>query len=408
MKNRLKDFKYMRSSLIVGLLLANTLLFSCGNKGDKNHKADKPGKFTIEGKFENGAGRSLYLQKIGNDNFISLDTVKIDEKGRFSFKETTSGPDFFIIKTEDGPFINLLLYGREKVKITADYKNILNYTVEGSPESQKIKELATETNRVISAIDRFNIVARDSVNSPDYAKLRLKINEDYLALMAGLKLYCTSFIDTNSRSLISLIALYSQVGSQMMVFNPVKDLKVYEKVDSSLFAIYPQHRLVLSLHEYIAVIKAQIAAQQQAAPGTLAIGVEVPDISLPSPEGKIIKLSSLRGKIVLLDFWASWCQPCRRENPTLVENYAKYHAKGFEIYQVSLDRTQSDWVNGIKQDQLNWTHVSDLKYWGSSVVPQFNIQGIPMNYLLDKEGRVIAGNLRGPALEEKLKEIFNE
>jgi thiol-disulfide isomerase/thioredoxin len=398
----------MRSSFLVILIAINTLLFSCGNKGEKSQDSIKPDKFTIEGKFENGSGRTLYFQKIGIENFIPLDSTIIDEKGKFSFRGSTSSPEFFIIKTETGPFINLLLYGREKVKIIADYTNIQNYTVEGSEDSEKIRQLSAETNKVISEIDKLNIVARDSVNSPNYIAIRMKNNETFQFLMAGLKHYSQTYIDGNSGSLISLLALFSQVGPQMMVFHPLKDLKVYEKVDSSLFSIYPEHPLVQNLHEYIPVIKAQIAAQQQTAPGTLAIGVEVPDILLSSPEGKIIKLSSLRGKIVLLDFWASWCQPCRRESPTLVENYNKYHNKGFEIYQVSLDRTREDWVNGIKQDQLNWTHVSDLKYWGSSVVPQFNIKGIPMIYLLDQDGKVIASNLRGAALGETLQQIFNQ
>jgi peroxiredoxin len=251
-------------------------------------------------------------------------------------------------------------------------------------------------------------MARDSMDSPNYAAIRVRNNEEFVDLMTGLKEYSQNFINENSGSLISLLALYGQVGPQVMVFHPIKDLDVYEKTDSTLFSIYPSLPLVLSLHEHVAVIKAQLAAKQQPSPGTFTPGTQVPDISLASPDGKIIKLSSLRGKIVLLDFWAAWCQPCRQENPTLVENYKLFHSKGFEIYQVSLDRTREDWLNGIKQDQLNWTHVSDLKYWESSVVSQFNIQGIPMNYLLDKEGKVIASNLRGPELGEKLQELFNK
>jgi thiol-disulfide isomerase/thioredoxin len=398
----------MRSPIFIGLILINTLLFSCGNKGEKNQNSGKSQKFSIEGIFENGKGHALYLQKIGTENFIPLDTTVINEKGAFSFRATTSVPDFFIIRTENGSFINLILYGHEKIRITGDYNNLNNYTVEGSEESIRISELSKETTKVISEIDKLNLLARDSSNSPNFAAIQVKSNEKFKSLMAGLKTYSQKFINENSGSLISLLALYGQVGQQIMVFHPVNDLLVYEKTDSSLFAIYPEHPLVVNLHEYIAVIKSQLAAQQQTAPGTFSIGVEVPDISLPSPEGKIIKLSSLRGKIVLLDFWASWCQPCRRESPTLVENYNKYNNKGFEIYQVSLDRTRQDWINGIKLDQLNWTHVSDLKYWESSVVSQFHLQGIPMNYLLDKDGKVIASNLRGPDLGMKLQELFNE
>ncbi|NMB52377.1 MAG: TlpA family protein disulfide reductase, partial [Bacteroidales bacterium] len=132
------------------------------------------------------------------------------------------------------------------------------------------------------------------------------------------------------------------------------------------------------------------------------------DIALPDPQGDTIRLSSTRGKIVLLDFWASWCNPCRKENPNLVKAYNTYHNNGFEIYQVSLDKAKESWVQGIRQDKLEkWIHVSDVKYWNSVVVPLYNIEVIPTNYLLDREGRIIASNLRGENLNKKLAEIFN-
>jgi thiol-disulfide isomerase/thioredoxin len=109
-----------------------------------------------------------------------------------------------------------------------------------------------------------------------------------------------------------------------------------------------------------------------------------------------------------LDFWASWCGPCRSENPNLVAAYQKYNSKGFEIYQVSLDRSRESWIKAIEDDHLTWTHVSDLQFWNSVVVPVYNIQGIPMNFLLDPEGRIVDQNLRGDMLSAKLKEIFKE
>ena len=134
---------------------------------------------------------------------------------------------------------------------------------------------------------------------------------------------------------------------------------------------------------------------------------EAPEIALPGPEGDTIRLSSTRGSYVLLDFWASWCQPCRAENPNLVRAYTLYHNRGFQIYQVSLDKTREAWVKGIEDDKLGkWIHVSDLKYWSSSVVPLYGIESIPANYLLDSEVRIIASNLRGDALQRKLEELF--
>jgi LPXTG-motif cell wall-anchored protein len=135
-------------------------------------------------------------------------------------------------------------------------------------------------------------------------------------------------------------------------------------------------------------------------------GKPAPEISLPDTEGKEVKLSSFRGKYVLVDFWASWCGPCRRENPTVVEAYNRFRDKNFTVLGVSLDKQKEPWLKAIVDDQLNWTHISDLKYWQSEVVPLYGIQGIPFNVLVDPDGKIVAENLRGAALEQKLGEIL--
>ena len=138
------------------------------------------------------------------------------------------------------------------------------------------------------------------------------------------------------------------------------------------------------------------------------IGAEAPDIVLPSPEGDTLKLSELKGKVVLVDFWASWCGPCRRENPRVRALYEKYKDQGFEIYGVSLDKDKNRWVQAIEKDQLSWLHVSDLKYWQSTAARQYGVHSIPHTVLLDTDGKIAAKKLRGAALEKKVAELLGE
>jgi peroxiredoxin len=140
----------------------------------------------------------------------------------------------------------------------------------------------------------------------------------------------------------------------------------------------------------------------------LKVGQQAPDISLPDQTGNIKTLSSLRGKYVLLDFWASWCGPCRFENPNVVRLYQKYQDKNFTILSVSLDSDEKSWLRAIEADGMEWNHVSDLKKWESSIIPVYHLDAIPMTYLLDDKGIIIGKNLRGADLENKLAEVLSK
>ena len=148
---------------------------------------------------------------------------------------------------------------------------------------------------------------------------------------------------------------------------------------------------------------------QKKAEAAIQVGQPMSEIKLPNPEGKELSLLSLKGKVVLVDFWASWCGPCRRENPNVVALYDKLHSKGFEVFSVSLDQKKENWIKAIGDDNLKWTnHVSDLGYWNSVVVKQFGISSIPFTILVDKKGNIAAKGLRGPALDQKVEELLNQ
>jgi peroxiredoxin len=155
------------------------------------------------------------------------------------------------------------------------------------------------------------------------------------------------------------------------------------------------------LAELVGQQERQLKMESAMAPGGMA-----PEISLPNPAGNVVSLSSLRGKYVLIDFWASWCKPCRIENPNVVKLYNKYRSKNFEIYGVSLDKSKEQWEQAIREDGLQWIHVSDLRFWQSAAAQLYNITSIPHTVLVDPEGRIVAKNLRGQQLENTLAELL--
>jgi len=396
----------MKKGLFLIIIFVLAVIISCvKSSNNESSTPDKNKKFRIEGNISNGAGKKLYLKKIGSSQ--AADSSIIDKKDKFRLESFTDNPELFTVQTENGAFFVICVRGNEKINVTADYMNFQDYSISGSDESLQVQDLVKKTRGLLEKIGEIARVSKDSIDSPFYSAIKTKLNTDYTKIMDDFRAYSRSFINKNNTSPVSLLALKNQIGPEMYVFDPSEEKALYLQVDSILMSLYPKSELIISFHNEINNYYSQLEAYNSPT-GSLSEGVEAPDISLPSPDGKVINLHSLKGKYVLLDFWASWCPPCRAENPNLVLNYQKYRSKGFEIYQVSLDRTKEDWLKGIKDDKLDWIHVSDLKYWNSYVVPLYGIRGIPANYLLDKEGKILAANLRGPELGDKLSALFNK
>jgi peroxiredoxin len=180
----------------------------------------------------------------------------------------------------------------------------------------------------------------------------------------------------------------------------------YQTILNGIVKKFPKHKGIAAVKEMndrqMALAKQKLQQPQE----TEWTGKQAPELSLPDMNGNEIKLSSFKGKYVLVDFWASWCLPCRQENPNVVQAYNKYKNKNFTILGVSLDKEKDDWLNAIQKDKLSWTQVSDLREWNSLAVSTFDFSGIPFNVLVDPDGKIIAQSLRGNELENKLEEVL--
>ncbi len=364
--------------------------------------------FTISGKI-NGAeeGAMIRLDKLGSQSIEPFDSTLINADGYFLIEGEIKIPEFFILRTNDESFVTALIEPGENLTIRSHVDSLNNPEfLEGSKGTELMFQFNRRLMQTIDELSSLTDVYNSNLDNPELDQIMADLDIKAQGILEEISDYTKEYIDKNLTSMAAMVALYQQVSPGIYVLNPDSDLEYFLKVDSSLFGLYPESKPIIDFHNQIEMLEEALKAQNPASTG-LATGSLAPDFSLPDVLGNEVSLSSSRGKVVLLDFWAAWCPPCRQENPNLVAAYEKFSNDGFEIFQVSLDQTREAWLKGIEDDNLaKWIHVSDLKYWNSAVVPLYGIESIPTNYLLDKEGRIIASNLRGEALIQKLEEIF--
>lgn len=389
--------------LIVASFVA-TVFISCGN-------VESEKKFSVTGTISNSNAKMIYLEKIPAATMQPMvsDSAKIEKNGSFSLKADAGESVVFNLRLDQSRYpVASVINDAEKVKLNIQLSKENNefaekYEVEGSPASQQMKDFMYTFNNELQKI--FGIARRaDSLQKTgagDSVLFPLMAEQKILA--DNVKKYAEEALSkANDPALIMFELGYYQSTANGSGFGleSLSDEQVSKIVDETAKK-FPSHQA-------IAAIKASLTQQMQKAAGVSWIGKEAPDFSMPDVNGKEVKLSSFRGKYVLVDFWASWCGPCRNENPNLVNAYNQFKDKNFTVLGVSLDRPgQKDkWLKAIKDDNLTWTNISDLQDWSSPVVALYGFDGIPFNVLIDPQGKVIAERLRGSGLEGKLQEVL--
>ncbi len=389
----------MRCNLLVVVLVL--LIVSCNdNKGSV---------FTVSGSIKNQSARMIYLEEsnIATAQKTLKDSARVEADGKFSFKTKTTAETIYNLRLDEEayPFVSLI-NDAASVTVDADFKNEKEfYTVKGSVASQGIKDYLTKSGEKIRSIYELHKATDglNNINDNGVSNSLEKRNKE----IKDLKTYTEQAVQEAKSSTLALFILSTYQG---MANNPNFNLDPFSNdhllgLLNVLANKFPERTEIVTIRNTVENQLSKNSIETQAG-NSGWVGKPAPEISLPDTEGKTIKLSSYRGKYVLVDFWASWCRPCRMENPNVVDAFNKYRNKNFTILGVSLDSKKEAWQNAIVVDNLNWTHISDLKQWSSEVVPLYGIQGIPFNVLVDPTGKVVAENLRGMQLDQKLSEVL--
>lgn len=373
-------------------LLILFVLLSCSSRGGNPVDQRAGNSITIKGTVGYPQQGIILLEKIEDQQAVPYDTFSINEMNQFNEEVVIEEPGYYRLNFYNKQLVMLILED-DDVQVDVDGNSRNGFVrVSGSDAHELINKVQTAQQEFQQApeIREINQEYGAAVQQGNVQRQE-ELEELYFSLEEDFNNRIKNIIDSAGTTLAVIDLLE---GGRTL--DKDRNFDFYDRKAKELKEAMPENDRVKDFVDQVEKMR------------VTAIGEIAPEIALPNPEGDTVKLSSLRGNYVLVDFWAKWCRPCRIENPNIVRVYNKYKDEGFEVFGVSLDRNKQDWVQGIEEDKLHWTQVSDLKFWNSEAAKTYGVNAIPFALLLDPEGKIIAKNLRGKALEDKLEELFDK
>ena len=365
--------------LVVSLYMAFAMISCVGGQ-----------EYVISGEVKDADGKTVSLRQFRNQQPVEVATTTV-QAGKFTLKGTVPYPEFCMLYVDNQGPVQFFIEN-SNIRILIDMQNITQSKVSGSKENDVFMEFMNELEKFAQQEkrlkDSYVALNSSSVAAPDAV---MNIRAQLEKMNTDRTSYMVNFVQKYSGKITAAFIVNSVNGLiQALTFPQLE--QIANSFDSKT-----------SQSQWVKPIKDQVTSMKQT-----AIGQPFMDITLKTPDDRPISISDYagKGKYVLLDFWAAWCGPCRNANPHVVELYKRYKDKGFEIVGISLDQTKDAWVKAIKDDNLTWPHMSDLKYWGSDAARLYSVSSIPHTVLLDKEGKIIAKGLHVEALAAKLAELF--
>lgn len=359
------------------------ILFSCNNNGYK-----------ISGEIKGIAdGTKVFLEKRDSlKGVVAIDTVKI-KNGLFTFEGETKEPEIHNVRIDNtqGGFVVVLESGNIKAEINKD--SIAKAKISGTfnnDELQKFNgQIAKIQTKIMSFQNKNRALIMEAQQKNDTATLG-KLQREYSKFGDEFKVINEAYVEKSPKSFLSAVLIEGMFGE--LEPNIKKIQKYYDALADDVKQTKPGKRIKQKLSKIKSV----------------EIGQKASDFSGPTPDGKTLSLKEALGKVTIIDFWASWCAPCRKENPNVVALYNEFHSKGLNIIGVSLDREgeAAKWKEAIANDKLTWNHISNLKFWDDPIAKQYNVQSIPSTFILDKNGIIVAKNLTGAELKAKVSELL--